>query len=71
MPTSWFLSGAIVIAGRPAYLLDAGFLLSFSAVAGVIFVSPAVRKLFPRITCMVKGLDVGVGVWLVLFPLLL
>ncbi len=71
MPTSWLLSGAIMIAWHPEYILDAGFLLSYGAVAGVIFVAPAVRKLFPKITSIVKGLDVGVGVGIILFPILL
>lgn len=71
MPTGWLLSGAILVAMEPAVILDAGFLMSFVAVAGVIFVAPAVRSVFPKITGLVKGLDVGVGVWLALFPILL
>lgn len=71
MPTSWFLSGAILVGWKPEYLMDAGFILSFIAVAGVIFVAPVIRKLFPKLTATIKGFDVSVGVWLALFPILL
>ncbi len=49
MPTSLGLSAAVITAWRPLYLFDAGFLLSFGALAGITFVSPCIEFCFTKI----------------------
>jgi competence protein ComEC len=46
MPTSLALAAAAISAWRPMYLFDAGFFLSFGALAGITFVSPCVEYCF-------------------------
>lgn len=42
MPTSLALSAAAITAWQPLYLMDAGFLLSFGALFGIVCVSPCI-----------------------------
>lgn len=42
-PTSLTLAAAVIVAGKPSYLFDAGFLLSFGALFGIAFVYPCVE----------------------------
>lgn len=71
MPTSMLLSGLLLVLYRPEVILDTAFLLSFGAVAGVVFIAPAIRCVLPKFTSVIKGVDVCIGVWLTLFPLTL
>lgn len=43
MPTSLTLAAAVIAAWQPLYLLDAGFLLSFGALCGIVFVYPCIE----------------------------
>lgn len=45
MPTSLAVAAAVLAAGQPLYLTDAGYLLSFGAVLGMVTVSPVLQKL--------------------------
>lgn len=48
MPTSLALAAAVIVAWQPLYLLDAGFLLSFGALLGIIAVNPCLEYCFIR-----------------------
>lgn len=82
-PTSLMAAACVILTKNPRYLLDAGFQLSFSAVAGTAAMVPLLQdtgikasgrekgvwsKWKERIFC---GLTTGVGVTLLMLPVLL
>lgn len=71
IPTSLALSAALTIANQPLYLFDAGFLLSYGAILGIMFILPGLKKL---ISCKWKwsdGLLAGAAINIMIFPVLL
>ncbi len=46
MPTSLALAAAVIVAWQPLYLMDAGFLLSFGALLGIVCVNPCLEYWF-------------------------
>ncbi len=46
LPTSLALSAAVTCAGQPFYLTDAGFLLSYGAILGIILLGPVFEGMF-------------------------
>ena len=55
MATGLFFAGAVTVLWQPLYLADAGFLLSYGAILGILTILPAIEKLFPCKYQIVKG----------------
>lgn len=66
-PTSLSLAAAVIVFWQPLYLLDAGFLLSFGAILGIVLVNP-VLETFRTVPGYLCG---GLSIHLVLFPIML
>ena len=64
MPTALFVSAAFIVAYQPMYLTDAGFYLSYGAIAGMIWVLPRQSKKH-------SGIYTSLAVNVALFPVLL
>lgn len=71
MITALLVAAGVTVGIQPLYLMDAGFLLSYGAILGILFVLPMLEKIFP---CRWRGIT---GVWaslainVMLFPILL
>ncbi len=67
MPTSLSLAAAVIVLWQPLYLLDAGFLLSFGAIVGILAVSPVLEhfQVLPGVLCASSGIH------LMLLPIML
>lgn len=68
--TAYLLSASIVLLYEPSYVLDAGFLLSYGAIAGILFLVPVISKLLPSWISRISGMQVSISVSIMLFPLL-
>lgn len=66
-PTSLSVAAMVIIIGQPLYLFDAGFLLSFGAILGLILINPILETfhIFPRFLCG------GMSIHLMIFPIVL
>lgn len=69
LPTSLALSAALLCAGQPLYLKDAGFLLSFGAIMGIFLLSPVFAEMFlgnlpavPLLKGVLCGLETSLAV---------
>lgn len=71
MITALSISAMMLLLESPAYLYDAGFLLSFCAVLGVGIVFPAIRKVTGVKSKIGKGIVASVSVQLTTLPLML
>lgn len=71
MATALFFAGAVTVLLQPLYLIDAGFLMSYGAIFGILIVLPAMEKLFPCKSKIIKGMYASVAINLMLFPVLL
>ncbi len=71
LPTSLSVAAAVIICRSPQYFFDAGFLLSFGAVLGIILLKPILEKLFPCETKWAEGICFSVAIQLFLFPVTL
>lgn len=67
MPTSLSLAAAVIVLWQPLYLLDAGFLLSFGAILGILAVSP----LLEHFQAVPGALCASLGIHLTLLPVML
>lgn len=47
--STWSFAFAVLLAASPFMLYEAGFLMSFSAVLGIVFFAPALQKLLQRV----------------------
>ena len=67
LPTSLAAAAAVVVLWQPLYLLDAGFLLSFGAILGIVLVYPVLDGFHaaPRLLCA------GLSIHLMLLPVML
>ena len=70
MKTSLGMAGLCIILINPNYIYDGGFLLSFGAILGVIYVVPILQQTFP-LKKIGTGLHVSIGIQLVLYPIML
>ena len=68
--TAYLLSASIVLLYEPLYVLDAGFLLSYGAIAGILFLTPVILSLLPAWMARISGMQVSISVSVMLFPLL-
>lgn len=71
MVTALSVAAAITVGSQPLYLADAGFLLSHGAILGILFVLPALEKLFPCRLKLFSGCYASVAIQIMLFPILL
>ena len=71
MATAFLVSAVLFVAMQPYCLADAGFLLSYGAIAGILLLTPAVNHLLPETCRRFSGFVASLSVFLVLFPLLL
>lgn len=71
LPTSLSVAAAVIICRSPQYFFDAGFLLSFGAVLGIILLKPILEKLFPCEKKWAEGICFSVAIQLFLFPVTL
>jgi len=69
--TSLALAAAIIAGTSPLYLLDAGFLLSFGAILGIVTILPLLEEMWPCRYKYLNGFYVSISVNLVLLPILL
>lgn len=77
--TSLAIAAAGIIAWQPLYLIDAGFLLSFGAIAGIILILPVLEAIYkdPDISkhtmlfTMKKSLLASLAINLMLLPIML
>lgn len=60
-----------ILTGMPNYLVDGGFLLSFGAILGVIYVIPLWNKILAPLGKKGEGLAASLGIQTVLLPILL
>lgn len=65
------ISGAVLLFIQPMYITDAGFLLSFGAMAGILIVYPVILEYFPGAGKVVQNLLVSLSVQSVILPILL
>ena len=66
----FFLSGASLIFYNPWLVFDYGFLLSFSATFGLLFIAPIFQKYFPNPNFFVEILLLTISVQLSSLPIL-
>jgi len=69
--TSLALTAAMISLWRPLVLLEAGFLLSFGALVGIIVILPILQKIVGGMPKVLAGMYMGVAVHLALIPILL
>lgn len=67
LPTSLAVAAAVVVLWQPLYLLDAGFLLSFGAILGIVLVYPVLDGF----QAAPKALCAGLSIHLMLLPVML
>lgn len=71
MLTALMVAAAITVGRQPLYLTDAGFLLSYGAILGILLVLPVLEKLFHCRCKVFSGLYASVAINLMLLPILL
>lgn len=71
MATALFLAAAVTVLWQPLAPADAGFLMSYGAIFGIIVVLPAMESLFPCKSKILKGFYASASIDLMLFPVLL
>lgn len=67
LPTSLAVAAAVVVLWQPLYLLDAGFLLSFGAILGIVLMYPVLDGFHAA----PKALCAGLSIHLMLLPVML
>lgn len=71
MLTALMVAAAITVGIQPLYLVDAGFLMSYGAILGVLFMLPALERLFKcRLKCL-SGCYASLAINIMLFPIML
>lgn len=71
MATALSLSAMITVLREKMYLMDAGFLLSYGAILGILIVVPVMKTLLPDFLAKRESFVVSLSVQAMLFPLLL
>lgn len=66
--SSMSLAGIVIILIRPLYILDTGFILSFSAVSGIGILGPVTEKLLPHVKGISGALGTSLSVTLFMLP---
>ena len=71
MLTALMVAAAITVGIQPLYLMDAGFLLSYGAILGILFVLPMLEKIFRCRKKFFSGVLASVAINIMLFPIML
>lgn len=71
MVTALIFSATVTLLREPAYLADAGFLMSYGAILGILFVLPKLKESFGGQGKLLSALHSSLAVNLMLFPILL
>lgn len=71
MATALALSAMITVLREKLYLVDAGFLLSYCAILGILLVAPVMKKILPDLLARRENFIISLSVQVMLFPLLL
>ena len=69
--TSLFLAAVLILIENPLYLTNAGFLLSFGAILGIVLVGTSIEEAFSKKALLLKGIYANLGINLVTTPILL
>lgn len=69
--TALSVAAAFIICERPLYLFDAGFLLSFGAILGILLLYPLLEELIPYRQKSIEALKGSLAIQLFLFPVTL
>ncbi|MGL6202556.1 MAG: DNA internalization-related competence protein ComEC/Rec2 [Lachnospiraceae bacterium] len=69
--TALALAAAVIVVKSPLYLWDAGFLLSFGAILGIIWVLPLFKMIWPNCPKWADGIHTSLAVNAILYPILL
>lgn len=71
MMTALLLSGVLILCRNPLYILDAGFLLSFGAILGILLLLPVLQSLPECRIRLLEGVYASMAVQMFLFPVTL
>ena len=66
--SSMSIAGSVIMLAKPLYVLDAGFILSFTAVSGIGILLPSVNKLFPVRGGLFESLEASAAVTVFMLP---
>ncbi len=69
--TALMVAAGVTVGMQPLYLMDAGFLLSYGAILGILFVLPMLEKIFPCRWRVLSGVWASLAINVMLFPILL
>ncbi len=71
MLTALMVGAGVTIGIQPLYLMDAGFLLSYGAILGILFVLPMLEKILRCRRKLLSGVLASVAINIMLFPIIL
>lgn len=71
MLTALMVAAGVTVGIQPLYLMDAGFLLSYGAILGILFVLPMLEKIFPCRWRLLSGVWASLAINVMLFPIML
>lgn len=69
LPTALAVTAVWVVVGNPKYLTDAGFLLSFGAIMGIVLLCPIMQEVFAGKRKLLQALCGSVAVTVFLYPI--
>lgn len=69
--TALALAAAVIVVKSPLYLWDAGFLMSFGAILGIIWILPLFKMIWPNCPKWADGIYTSLAVNAILYPILL
>lgn len=70
-PTALFVAASVIVWQSPLYLFDAGFLLSFGAILGIVLVLPSLGKEANDEKKWLQGINAGLSIQVMIFPIIL
>lgn len=71
MLTALMVAAGITVGIQPLYLYDAGFLLSYGAILGILFVLPMLEQTFRRSKKILSGIYASLAINIMLLPIML
>lgn len=71
MMTALLIAAALILLDNPFYMQDAGFLLSFGAILGILLVLPVLKALLPCHIRLAEGIYASLAIQIMLFPITL
>ncbi len=71
MMTALLIAAALILLDNPFHMRDAGFLLSFGAILGILLILPVLKALFPCHIRIAEGIYASLAIQIMLFPITL